>query len=475
FLETSVWQCSTGEYVISHDRTTARVFSGTSLDITTASWSTLSTKTTLIGGNPIRRLTDVLGALPARLFVVDNKQDVNHAALIAVLDAQVPGRWMGKATWTAHATWLTACQNAGAPVWAFFYPADVQGATPTASMSTVMGSLTKAKSPVVFGLGDYSAAPVPVQSDADTFLGFVISNGLLCWADIINTTTQRANADNQATTAGRPFDGYMTSGFAAVAPTDQPAPADLVGVSDAAVAAADRTRSPADPVGVSDAAVAAADRTGAPADLVGVTDVAVAAADRSRALADQVAITDVAVAAADRTGAPADLVGVTDVAVAAADRSRAPADLLGVTDGAVAAADRSRAPADQVAISDALVIESSLERGANDQVTGVDTVATTAGRDRATADAVAIDELVQSARAAATLLTEHLGITDALSTGLDAARALSDQVSVSEAVTAVLTSPDSGGDLTVHASLAPRRWRATLGPRRHSATLGAQP
>lgn len=215
-LECPVWATSDGVYVISHDQTTGRVFSGTSLTITSSTWASLSGKTTLVGGNPIRRLTDVLddAQLAGRLFVVDNKQDVNHSTLITLLAAHVPGRWMGKAYHSASSTWLTACQNDGAPVWAFYYPADL------GSMSTDLANLSTAKSTIVYGFGDFSAAPVPVQSDSNTFHAFIAANGLKSWAHILGTTTQKSNADTQAATAGRAFDGYMVSGFSAVAPTD---------------------------------------------------------------------------------------------------------------------------------------------------------------------------------------------------------------------------------------------------------------
>lgn len=213
-LEVSVWRCSTGEYVVSHDRTTGRVFSGTSVDITTTSWAGLSGKTTLIGGNPIRRLTDILAAFPTRLFVVDNKQDTNASTLIGVLDSYAAGRWMGKQIYTAAGTWLTACQNAGAPVWAYFYPTDL------GSLSSTLASLSAAKSLIVFGLGDFSTAPVPVQSDSTTFHTFIAANGLMSWAHILGTTGQRTAADSQAATAGRAFDGYMVSAFASLAPAD---------------------------------------------------------------------------------------------------------------------------------------------------------------------------------------------------------------------------------------------------------------
>lgn len=215
-LEISVWACSTGEYVCSHDSTTGRVFSGTSLTITSSTWAALSGKTSLNGGNQIRRLTDILDdpQLAGRLFVVDNKQDTNHSTLIALLDAHVPGRWMGKAFHSASGTWLAACQNAGAPVWAFYYPADL------GSMGADLANLATAKSTVVYGFGDFSAAPVPVQSDSNTFHAFIAANGLKSWAHILGTTTQKSNADTQAATAGRAFDGYMVSGFSTVAPAD---------------------------------------------------------------------------------------------------------------------------------------------------------------------------------------------------------------------------------------------------------------
>lgn len=215
FLEIPVWMCSTGEYVCNHNQTTAANF-GTNYTITSTPWGTLASLTTLIGGNPIRRLTDVLDdpALANANFVIDNKQDTNPATLIALMNAHAPGRWMGKQLYTAAGTWLTACQNAGVPVWAYFYPSQL------GNMASVAASLPTSKSIVIFGLGDFSTSPIPVQSDSDTFHSFVSANGLLSWAHILATSAQKTNADSQATSSGRAFDGYMMSGFAALAPTD---------------------------------------------------------------------------------------------------------------------------------------------------------------------------------------------------------------------------------------------------------------
>lgn len=215
FLEIPVWMCSTGEYVCNHNQTTAANF-GTNYTITSTPWGTLAPLTTLVGGNPIRRLTDVLDdpALANAYFVIDNKQDTNPATLIALMNAHAAGRWMGKQLYTAAGTWLTACQNAGVPVWAYFYPGQLS------NMSSVAASLPTSKSIVIFGLGDFSTSPIPIQSDSDTFHSFVSANGLFSWAHILATSAQKTNADTQATSSGRAFDGYMMSGFAALAPTD---------------------------------------------------------------------------------------------------------------------------------------------------------------------------------------------------------------------------------------------------------------
>lgn len=99
-------------------------------------------------------------------------------------------------------------------MWGFFYPADLT----TTNFNNYVANLTNAKSPVLVGFGDFSAAPIPVQSDSNTFWAWANTNGFKAWAHILQTTAQKTNADSQAATASSAYSGYMVSGFAALAP-----------------------------------------------------------------------------------------------------------------------------------------------------------------------------------------------------------------------------------------------------------------
>lgn len=220
-LEISVWDTSDGVYVCSHDQTTGRVFSGANLTITSTAWATLSPNgastvgrpTTLVGGNPMRRLEEILDAFPTRLFIVENKHGTNQATLSTLLDSHAAGRWMFKGPYNDTANAVIAAGH-GAPMWLYFYPSQL------GSLSTSYSAVSSTGVPIVFGLGDYSAAPVPVQSDATTFFTFTAANGIKTWAHILGTSAQKTTADGQASTAGASFNGYMTSSFPTIAPND---------------------------------------------------------------------------------------------------------------------------------------------------------------------------------------------------------------------------------------------------------------
>jgi len=220
-LEISVWDTSDGVYVGSHDSTTGRVFSGTNYTINATTWATLSPNgsstvgrpVSINGGNPLRRLEELLDAFPTRLFVIENKHGTNQGTLSTMLDAHAAGRWMFKGPYNDTANANTAAGH-GAPMWLYFYPANL------GSLSSTYSAVSAAGVPVLLGLGDYSAAPVPVQSDADTFFSYTKANSIRSWAHIIGTSTQKSTADSQATVDNTALNGYMVSGFSAVAPTD---------------------------------------------------------------------------------------------------------------------------------------------------------------------------------------------------------------------------------------------------------------
>lgn len=221
-LEVSVWDTSDGVYVACHDSTTGRVFSGTNYTINSTTWATLSPNgsstagrpTTIIGGNPLRRIEEILDAFPGRIFVIENKHGTNEVGLAALLDAHVPGRWIFKGPYNDTANANTAASHSAAPMWLYFYPSQL------GSLSSTYSAVSSSGVPIIFGLGDYDSAPVPVQADANTFFAFTTANGIPSWAHILNSTTEKTTADSQATTASTTFNGYMVNAFSAIAPTD---------------------------------------------------------------------------------------------------------------------------------------------------------------------------------------------------------------------------------------------------------------
>ncbi len=138
-LEISAQQSSDGVWVASHDQTTGRVYSGTSLDIPTNTWATLSTKTTIIGGYPIARVIDILDAFPTRIFFVDNKNTVNISNFLDMLDAHGgPSHIIvkGFSGSTGYADLATA---RGYSTWGYFYHADTANISSRQSHWTLLG------------------------------------------------------------------------------------------------------------------------------------------------------------------------------------------------------------------------------------------------------------------------------------------------------------------------------------------------
>jgi hypothetical protein len=134
-LEMSVWQCSTGEWVLSHDRTTGRVFTGTDYDIPTTSWSTLSALRSIAGNNPIAKLDDLLPifAVGNRVIFLDNKQQVSMPALLDILDSYGgKDRFVAKNTGPST-SWATAARARGYKGWGYYYPADLPAASGNSS------------------------------------------------------------------------------------------------------------------------------------------------------------------------------------------------------------------------------------------------------------------------------------------------------------------------------------------------------
>lgn len=131
-LNGDVWQCSTGEYILSHDRSTLRVF-GVDLDIPTTPWATLASLRTLVGSLPVARLTDLLNAyaVGSRVLMIDDKRNVNSGPLLDILDTYGgASRFIAKGYLTAT-QWADAAAARGYARWGYGYSADVSLNFPT--------------------------------------------------------------------------------------------------------------------------------------------------------------------------------------------------------------------------------------------------------------------------------------------------------------------------------------------------------
>lgn len=126
-LEISVWRSSDGEWVCNHDADTGRVFSGTNLTISSSTWATLSTKTTITGARPICRLQDVLDAYAdSHILIVENKPTASYSAFLDLLDSYDPtdGRIIVKQYYDNDAAYIAASTR-GRKTWGYAYDADV--------------------------------------------------------------------------------------------------------------------------------------------------------------------------------------------------------------------------------------------------------------------------------------------------------------------------------------------------------------
>jgi hypothetical protein len=124
-LEISVQQSSDGVWVCSHDQTTGRVFAGTSLDIPTNTWATLSSKVTINGGYPIARLVDIMDAFPTCILWVDNKATVNVSAFLDTLDAHGGNTRVIVKGYSGSTGYADSARARGYKTWGYFYHTDV--------------------------------------------------------------------------------------------------------------------------------------------------------------------------------------------------------------------------------------------------------------------------------------------------------------------------------------------------------------
>lgn len=192
-LEISLWYTTDGVAVASHDQTTGRVFSGTSLDITTNTWATLSSKTTIIGNQPIAKVTDILDvhANGNRVIFVDNKGNQQQTAFYNMLTTYGgTSRFIIKA-YGGSTSWAPTASSRGYKSWGYFFASDTAGLPGWAPLWTMLGQDHAA------GSADWVA---------------VKSYGKPVLAHIIGTAAQKATA------ATFNPQGYMASGVTEVVP-----------------------------------------------------------------------------------------------------------------------------------------------------------------------------------------------------------------------------------------------------------------
>jgi hypothetical protein len=139
-LEISVWQSSDGVWVCSHDQTTARVF-GTSYDIPTTPWSTLSTLRTTVGNQPIARLDAVLAAYASgnRVLFIDNKGNQNPTALYVLLDSYGGNTRFVIKSFQSGTSIGAAAHARGYTTWGYYYEADVPSLPSTQASWDLLG------------------------------------------------------------------------------------------------------------------------------------------------------------------------------------------------------------------------------------------------------------------------------------------------------------------------------------------------
>jgi hypothetical protein len=138
-LEVSVWPSSDGVWVCSHDQNTSRVF-GTSMDIPTSTWASLSGLTSTSGGQPIARLDDVIAAYATgnRVLIVEDKPTTNFSGFLDFLDARGgPARFIIKAQGTAT-TQPSAARTRGYETWGYWFPADAAPNSTTVANFTIL-------------------------------------------------------------------------------------------------------------------------------------------------------------------------------------------------------------------------------------------------------------------------------------------------------------------------------------------------
>lgn len=125
-LEVPVRRTADGQWVVTEDATTGRVF-GTDLPVATSTWAQLAPLRSLRGGQPLARLRedvlDVVGA--GRVLLVDDKADADVAGLLTLLDDHGGARRAVIKSYGREKATPPAAHARGYRTWGYYYPADM--------------------------------------------------------------------------------------------------------------------------------------------------------------------------------------------------------------------------------------------------------------------------------------------------------------------------------------------------------------
>lgn len=451
-LEVSVWPTSDGQWACSHDQNTLRVF-GTSVDIPSNPWSALTGLRTTTGNFPMANLVEILNAHAKgrRVIFIDNKAGTNMTALLDLLDTYGGNtRFIIKAFYTA-ASISAAAFARGYLTWGYYYDADRTNIASTQSRWSILGM-------------DYTASAAAwteAKAYGKAVLGHIITSSA-------NATTAYA--------AGA--DGLMTGKLVGVVPQTGAA-ADLSGSGTLAAVGGPGASVTVALSGSGSLTTSFTARAGGVAPLSGG---GVLAAGASPAVAVAVGLSGggllVASAGATGTGSAASLSGSGQLVSGLPTPGVAGSAMMTGT-GQLATA----APSGAVSGTAALSGSGALTTAGGPLLPGTAGLSGAGALEAGTAASGATLAALSGSGALITIGSTRLpgaiqlaGVGQMIVVGAPGLLGVSGLTGIGELVAAGGAPPPAGsGNLTVKATLAPRRWRATLQPRRYRATLGAQP
>jgi len=221
-------------------------------------------------------------------------------------------------------------------------------------------------------------------------------------------------------------------------------PGDDVGITDSATAhlataPIDYTQTVTDPVGIADTGTdQSIGYSATKTETIDAADTASTTIDATRAAADPLNITDESSGQFGMGRGPVDTAGLSDEAAVILAAERIVADALGVTDTvtAVITSAGGASPVDDVGVTDAALVVAEAARVVADAIGGTDHVTAVLSAAAAAADGVGLTDSAVAVMQRAVTIADVVGVTDAASR--------------------------PARNITVTATLAPRRWAATL-------------